>query len=205
MWDSEQVRLFLAEARRSSPHYVLYLTMLLVGLRPGEALALRWADVNLTLGTIEVHRKLYRLKGKLVWGETKTHRHHAVSIPQSLVADLKTYRDAQSLTGREALVFAQFEGKPLHERNISRRDFRRLTKRAGLPRIRLYDLRHCAATLLADQGTPVHIVQRRLGHSSPTTTLLYYTHVLPDTERAAAESLATRLLDGVLDPGVSRG
>lgn len=92
------------------------------------------------------------------------------------------------------LVFRQPEGKPLPAHNIGRRDFRRVAKRAGLPQIRLYDLRHCNATHLADQGTQVHIVQRRLGHRSPTTALRYYTHVIPDTERAAADRLADRLL-----------
>ena len=121
------------------------------------------------------------------------------------MAELHTYRSHRPPSGQDALVFSQLDGQPLHERNISRRDFRRVTGRAGLPRIRLYDLRHCAATLLVDQGTPVHIVQQRLGHSSPATTLRYYTHVLPDAERAAAETLAALLLNGVRDPGVSRG
>ena len=67
------------------------------------------------------------------------------------------------------------DAKPLHAHNIGRRDFYRVAKRAGLSQIRLYDLRHCNATHPADQGTPVHIVQSRLGHRSPTT-LRYYTH-----------------------------
>src|SRR5437588_8357690 len=63
----------------------------------------------------------------------------------------------------------------------------------------LYHLRHCNATHLADQGTPVQIFQRRLGHRSPTTALRYCTHVIPDTERAAADRLADRLLGRASD------
>ncbi len=212
-WDEEQVRLFLAEARRSSSHYRLYLMILLAGLRPGEALALRWEDVNMTLGTITVQRKFYRLGARQLWGATKTHRQYAVSIPQLLADELRALRQEQAAQRRmwgdayedHGLVFCQPNGLPLHERNLARRDFRRTAKHAGVPQIRLYDLRHCNATHLADQGTPVHIVQRRLGHSSPTTTLRYYTHVLADTERAAADRLADRLLGRHLDPGGSRG
>ena len=213
IWDEEQVRLFLAEAKRSSPHYRLYLTILLAGIRPGETLALRWDNVGLALGTITVKEKFYRLGARQVWGATKTHRQYAVSIPQRLVDEFRALRDEQAIQRQlwgeayedHGLVFSQPNGQPLHERNISRRDFRRVTKRAGLPRIRLYDLRHCNATHLADQGTPIHIVQRRLGHRSPMTTLKYYTHVLPDTERAAVDRLAERLLLSGREPEDSRG
>ena len=213
IWDEEQVRLFLVEARRSSAHYRLYLTILLGGLRPGEALALRWDDVNLVLGMITIRQKFYRMGAKQLWGATKTHRQYAVSIPRPLVDELRTLQKEQAAQRRQwngscedrGLVFCQFSGRPLHERNIARRDFCRVAKRAGLRRIRLYDLRHCNATHLADQGTPIHVVQRRLGHSSPSTTLRYYTHVLPDTERAAVDRLAERLLGSGNGSGDSRG
>ena len=92
---------------------------------------------------------------------------------------------------RAAQSSRKVDGRPLHEHNIERRDFRRVAKRAGLPPIRFYDLQD---SHLAGQGGPVHIVQRRLGHRSPTTALRYYTHVIPDTERAAADHLADRRL-----------
>ena len=212
IWDEEQVRLFLAEAKRSSRYYRLYLGIILTGMRPGEALALRWPNIDLVAGEIAVHEKFYRLGRRQLWGTTKTHRQYAVSIPPILVEELRRHREEQqkqkSLLGEEyeeaSLVFCQPNGRPLHERNIGRRDFRRVIARAGLPRIRLYDLRHCNATHLAEQGTPIHIVQRRLGHRSPTTTLKYYTHVIPATERAAADRLADRLLGYDQDTGISR-
>lgn len=212
IWDEEQLRLFFAEAKRSSPCYRLYLFLLLTGVRPGEALALRWSSVDLGTGTVTIREKFYRLGGRQVWGPTKTHRQHAVSIPPVLVGELRRHgeeqRTQQARRGEEyedaGLVFCQPNGNPLHERNIYRRDFQRLARRAGLPPIRLYDLRHCNATHLADLGTPVHITQRRLGHRNATTALRYYTHVIPSSERAAADRLADHLLGQNPDPRISR-
>jgi integrase len=155
---------------------------------------------RVAVGLITVHRKFYRLGKQQLWGATKTHRQYAVSIPQVVIDELTTLRKEQNAQRElwgdhykdHGLVFCQPNGQPLHERNISRRDFRNIMKRVGLPRIRLYDLRGCNATHLAEQGTPIHVVQRRLGHSNPATTLRYYTHVLPDAEREAATKLAAR-------------
>jgi integrase len=203
VWDEEQVRLFLAEAKRSSVHYTLYLTMLLTGMRPGEALALKWDAVNLMLGGVTVKEKFYRLGRKEIWGATKTHRVYPLAIPQFLTDALRLLREDQRRQkaslgeGYEdhGLVFAQANGRPLHERNIYRRDFQRIIRRAKLPRIRLYDLRHCHATHLAEMGTPMHITQRRLGHRNPGTALRYYVHVLPGSDRQAAERLAARFIN----------
>ena len=96
IWDEEQVRLFLAEAQRSSSHYVLYLTIILTGARPGEALALRWRSVNLVVGEIVLREKLYRLGRRQVWGATKTHRHDAVPVPQLLAGVLVQHRQDQN-------------------------------------------------------------------------------------------------------------
>jgi integrase len=208
VWDEEQLRLFLAEARRSSPHYCLYLAMLLTGMRPGEALALRWADINLVTQEIVVQRKFLRLYGKHreeepreVWGATKTHQQNAVPIPPRLFDELQQHREEQrrekTAVGAKYedrdLVFCQPNGKPLHEENLNRRDFPRVSKRAGIPRIRLYDLRHSCASHLADQGEPIPVTQRQLGHRDSRTTTRYYVHVLRDG-RQAIERLEDRFL-----------
>ena len=211
IWDEEQVQLFLAEAQRSSSHYVLYLTIILTGARPGEALALRWRSVNLVVGEIVLREKLYRLGRRHVWGATKTHRHDAVPVPQLLAGVLAQHRQDQNRWRArlgdgyddQGLVFAQPNGRPLHARNLYRRDFTRLARRAGLPHIRLYDLRHCHATCLAESGVPVHILQRQLGHKSAAVTMRYYVHPLRDA-RAAVDALATRLLEPELEAAGSR-
>jgi integrase len=92
------------------------------------------------------------------------------------------------------LVFCQSNGKPLHLHNIGQRDFRAVVERAGLPRIRLYDLRHCHATHLARQGAPVTVTQSQLGHRSSPTTLRYYVHPMPDLQQEHVGRLAERLM-----------
>ncbi|MCI0624177.1 MAG: tyrosine-type recombinase/integrase [Acidobacteria bacterium] len=75
----------------------------------------------------------------------------------------------------------------LDMRSLVRLHFERVLERAGLPRMRLYDLRHTAATLLLAAGEHPKIVSERLGHSTVTLTLDTYSHVLPDMQQRSAQ------------------
>ena len=77
------------------------------------------------------------------------------------------------------LVFCQTNGKPLHARHVSQRDFRSVATRADVPHIRFHDLRHCSATLLLREGVHPKVVQERLGRSGISVTMDTYSHVLP--------------------------
>jgi len=99
------------------------------------------------------------------------------------------------------LVFSQPNGQPLHAHNLTMRDFRRVMKRAGVPRIRFHDLRHCCATLLLRYGVHAKVTQELLGHASIQTTMGTYSHVLAPTMSEASSLLADRLLG---DAGISR-
>jgi integrase len=85
------------------------------------------------------------------------------------------------------LLFATHTGEPLDFRLLARRYFKPLVKRAGLPNIRPYDLRHTQATLLLKAGVHPKVVSERLGHSSTVMTMNVYSHVLPDMQQSAAE------------------
>jgi integrase len=200
--DEEQVRLFLAEAQRSSRHYVLYLTALLTGMRQGELLGLRWRDVDLAIGAITVQRSLSRLGSEVTFKEPKTPRsRRLVAIPPRLVEELRTARgDAPE----DRLVFCQPDGRPLHGHNVTQRDLRAVCARAKVPRIRFHDLRHCCASHMLKQGAPVKVVQERLGHSTPSITLGIYSHVLPGMQEEAARRLEGRLLGRVDSDAGSR-
>ncbi len=103
VWDEEQVRLFLAEAKRSSRHYRLYLFLILSGMRPSEALGLRRSDVNLLLGTAAVQQKLYRVGRQLVIGRPKTEKsRRAVPLPPVLVEALRTCSRSKTMSGSGA-------------------------------------------------------------------------------------------------------
>ncbi len=87
------------------------------------------------------------------------------------------------------LVFASETGTPLQRKNLIDRHFKPLLKKAELPNIRLYDLRHTTATLLLSAGENPKVVSERLGHASIVLTLDTYSHVLPTMQEAATEKL----------------
>lgn len=223
VWDEEQARLFLAEARRSSALYPLYLTAVLTGMRQAELVGLQWEDVDLATGTVVVRRSMYRLGKKVVEKEPKSGRTRTVLLPEACVEALRVLRESQrrvrlaldtcpdgmacrksACPGWHAtgLVFAQPNGKPLHADNVVRRDFRRVVERAGVPRIRFHDLRHVHATLLLRGGVNPRVVQERLGHSTAAFTLQTYAHLLPGWQREAVEAAERMGLAGIgkLDP-----
>ena len=90
---------------------------------------------------------------------------------------------------RAGVVFTRANGRPVHPHVLSQ-TFERVRVRAGLPRIRLHDLRHTHATLLLKAGAPLKVVSERLGHSSPAFTMAVYQHVLPGMQRDAARIFA---------------
>jgi integrase len=212
------------EAARSDRYYALWCVLLAGGLRPGEALALTWPDVDLDAGKIHVQRSLTRrgVQGwKLVEPKTAKSR-RAVVLPAFAVSALKAHRAAQAeerlLVGSEyqahGFVFATEFGAPLALPNLYRRNYRRVCaaaelgtweeievtgkrtkrkRRRFIPRYRLYDLRHTAATLLMRAGVHPKAVSERLGHSSVAFTLDTYSASLPDMQEEAADKLEAML------------
>jgi len=186
----------------------LFSLMIATGVRPSEALALKWQDINLEKKRITINRSITRPKpGSSQWNlqETKTTRsRRTIPIPDSVVEDLKEHKKKQNNEIVRAkpgtytnygFVFAAENGEPAMENNILRRHFKPLLKSAGLPDIRMYDLRHTHATLLLKAGENPKVVSERLGHASITLTLDTYSHVLPDMQEAAAEKIEGMLFD----------
>ena len=82
-------------------------------------------------------------------------------------------------------VFTDGDGQPIHPHALSQ-TFERIARRAGVPVIRLHDLRHTHATLLLKAGVPVKVVSERLGHANVAFTIQTYQHVLPGMQADAA-------------------
>jgi integrase len=202
IWDDEQTRVFLGEAKRSSPYHLFYVVMIFTSARPCEVLALTWRDIDFLARVVHIRRKFIRIGKQQITGATKTKAVEAVTIPDPLAEDLRDLRRSQDEQRRllgpayedRGLVFCQPNGRPLHAHNISQRDFRQVVERAGLPRIRMYDLRALSATTQLDLGVPLHVVQRRTRHKQPNTLLKHYARVLASKEREAADLLSERLL-----------
>jgi integrase len=167
-------------------------------MRFGELLGLRWRDVDLDAGILQVRRTLLRTAAGLHLTEPKTaHSRRRVALAPQAREALRTHRGRQAVErlqlGRawddQDLVFANAIGKPVEAGNLLRRSFWPLLAKANLPRIRFHDLRHTAATLLLSQGVHPKVVSELLGHSSIGLTLDIYSHVLPDMQQQAATAM----------------
>ena len=202
----DEIPRFLGAARET-PYYVIYCLLLYTGLRRGEALALRWRYVDLIGAELQVVETAFKLgDGTYVLKEPKTpHSRRAVSLPPSLALLLQQYRaDRQALWYRlgkplndDDFVFSHPDGRPLNPNAVTSA-FIKLVRRAGLPRLRLHDLRHTHATLMLKAGVHPKVVSERLGHANIGITLDTYSHVLPGLQQAAAERF-----DGLLEERMS--
>jgi integrase len=148
------------------------------GLRPGEALGLRWGDVREQ--TLLIQRAISLGEES----DTKTRQHRTVRLLASLAADLRLWRMAAGRPADSELVFPGKEGQPWTQaayQSWRRRAFNRATKAAGLAHARPYDLRHSFASLLLHEGRSVIYVARQLGHDA-RLTLTRYGHVIDELE-----------------------
>ena len=196
-----EVRAFLKEAE-SDVWYALWVLLVTTGLRPGEALGLKWEDLD--GNKLSVRRALVRIPGQ-GWSleETKTRRSRVIDLSELTIRALGKHRTEQSrdrlrLGGEfvdQGFIFSTRSGKPLDATNIAKKHFKPLLKAAGLPPIRLYDLRHTAATLLFVDGERPKVIQEMLGHASIVLTMDTYSHVMPGMQAAPAARM-DRLLRG---------
>jgi integrase len=175
---------------------------LATGLRQGEALGLRWSDLDPEAGTLTVRHALQRNAGRVELVEPKTRRsRRTIALPRFAVAALLRQRDwfqaqdrrlADSAWQEGGYVFTTRIGTPMHGGDVTRA-LQRLLAAAGLPRMRFHDLRHGAASLLLAQGIHPRVVMETLGHSTIAVTMNVYSHVAPALQRAAADSLEAAL------------
>lgn len=194
----EQAAAFM-EAIVYSALKALFSLLLASGMRPGEALGLKWPDVDFEAGRVTVRRTLIRARGE-EWklSEPKTVKsRRTIPLPKTALRDLDDHKKTQAAQKLKAkpgkyndqdFVFAGNNGEPLFDRNVNH-EFKEILRGAKLPAIRLYDLRHTCATLLLAAGENPKVVSERLGHASITLTLDTYSHVLPDMQQGAAEKL----------------
>jgi len=200
VWNASTVRRFLDSLSTSEdeqPH-TLFGLMIATGMRRGEVLGLSWSELDFDHATLRVVRTLVSVNGKILASEPKTKRsRRTIGLDERTVALLRRHRVRQverrvawgKAWAETDLVFDDGRGGALHPDAVSKR-FAKLVKEAGVPVIRLHDLRHTAATLMLSAGVAAKIASERLGHSTIAVTMDTYTAFVPSLDADAAARTA---------------
>jgi integrase len=189
--NAEQSRMFLDAALKT--HYgPVFAVALTTGMRPSEYLGLKWQDVDWERGTVSVVRTLEKVKGSWRFADTKRdHSRRVIKLQERVLEMLKVMQARTSQRCKcdspdaADLVFTTESGRPINSDKLAQR-FKAILRHTGLPTIRLYDLRHTAATLALSAGVPPKVVAEQLGHASAAFTLDVYSHLLPHMQQEAA-------------------
>jgi integrase len=200
VWTPEQTRRFF-EAIRDDRLYAAWWLAANTGLRRGELCALRWTDLDLDGLRVTVTRQRVHLSGRVEETEVKTTESDGVvALDPGTVDALRHHKRRQAeehMARRDeyedrGYVFANELGAPYAPKTLATR-FVRLVRQADVPAIRLHDLRHLHATVGLLAGVPLKVMQARLRHANPNTTLAIYSHVLREMDEDAATTIAARL------------
>jgi integrase len=201
-WSVEEVRTFLESARADrDPLYVGYVLILVLGLRRGELLGLRWADVNLRTAELTVAWQLQRINGRLLHRQTKTEASEAVlPLPDICLAALQDQlacREERRAKAGEAwhssgLVLTTRYGRPIEPRNFHR-DFKARCRKAGVREVPVHTTRRTCASLLVALDVHPRVAMQILRHSQIAVTMNVYSEVSSKATRAALKRLGKQL------------
>lgn len=208
-WTPAQLRSFFVQTA-DEPLAPLFRVAAMTGMRRGEVCGLRWSEVDLEKGRIEVRQQLLVVRGQpnggLVFSErTKTdHGRRRIDLDPGTVATLKAQRARQAelrlafgagWRNERDLVFTRPDGSPLDPESVAK-VFDRRVARSGLPRIRFHDLRHTHVAHLIAAGEQPLLISKRLGHASAAFTQDRYGHLFEDAGTQAATAVAA-MVDGL--------
>jgi integrase len=201
VWSPAQLRAFLDHARQDRL-YAAWLLFATTGMRRGEVAGLRWPDVDLDAGRVSPRRPRVVVNYEVHVSEPKTAKgRRSMALDPATMAALRQHRARQAeerlaMGPRwhdSGLVFTWPDGRPLHPERFTKW-FQQLARAAGLPRIRLHDVRHSYATAALSAGIPAKVVSERLGHANIAITMDTYSHVLPGLDAQAAGTVARLIL-----------
>jgi len=195
-WSAEELAAFL-QATREDRLGPLWHVLALTGLRRGEALGLRWSDVDFSHGRIALQRQRVSSGYEVCETVTKTGTGRAVDLDADTVAVLRSWKARQASEHLQwgpawqdsGHIFTREDGAPWHPDRVQKL-FQQAVAGVDVPRIRMHDLRHGWATYALRGGVHPKVVQERLGHANIKITLDTYSHVLPDMQGAAASLVA---------------
>ncbi|MEV0269786.1 site-specific integrase [Hamadaea sp. NPDC050747] len=197
IWTVEQTAQFL-DYIADDPLYALYHLIAMRGLRRGEAAGLRRTDLNLDHHQLTVTNQIAQHGWEPIQKKPKSDAgDREVALDTLTVEVLHEHLQHQKELARlrgfawhdTGMVFTDTEGRPLHPAAITAK-FKKLAEAAGLPPIRLHDLRHGAASIAHAAGVDITTISKQLGHSSIQITADTYTEVFTEVDLAAAETTA---------------
>ncbi|MEW6153974.1 MAG: site-specific integrase [Actinomycetota bacterium] len=208
--ETDEVMRLFALAQEKNPAFATYVQLAAAtGARRGELVALRWSDLDLDAGVVRIRRGIVHGLDGLAEKDTKTHTSRRIAIDAGTIEALRRHRavadevaaGAGAALSGDCFVFSDSpDGMESWNPAYITQAFARLAKRAGVPEVRLHDLRHFVATRLLANGVDIRTVAGRLGHRNPNVTLNVYAHFLPEADRDAADLLG-RLLAPPADNG----
>ena len=152
------------------------------GLRIGEALGIKWSDIDFNKGTLTIRRTIWR--GKSLPTKTNSSR-RTIKLPRIALEALYQHKAKDSSTW----VFSTAKGNPHYAANFYRHNWKPMLKKAGLPTITFHQLRHGTASYLLSQRVPIPVVSRYLGHANPSITLSVYSHMIDGDEGIAGSAI----------------
>ncbi|HEY92650.1 MAG TPA: site-specific integrase [Dehalococcoidia bacterium] len=186
----------IIERASDTPYFTALYTKAYTGLRRGELLGLRWCDIDLDKSTLSVRQTLQQLRNRqYIFKKPKSPKNRRqIDLPPSLVILLWNHKIRQEFQRKMLgtslsptdLVFCHPDGSPIRPNSLTR-TFHDIACSLSQKGISLHGLRHAHATIMLQQGIHPKIVQERLGHSSISTTLDIYSHVVPGLQEAAAQ------------------
>ncbi len=164
-----------------------------MGLRIGEALGLRWIDIDLDERTITISRTVSEVGSMVTIGEPKTRSSlRTLVFPSALTPEFIAHRARDSGENPANLVFHDSIGGPVRASNLRYRILDPAVRAIGLDGLTFHGLRHSAATEWVASGIDARTVQHRLGHTDPSLVLRLYAHSSTDADRRAADVVSDR-------------
>jgi integrase len=180
----EQIAVAIGE-----PYDLLVRVLAALGLRWGEAAALRRSSVDLLRARLLIDASIAEVNGKRVLGTTKTHAERTVPLSPSLVAAFERHLAERVDSDPGAFVFTAPVGGTIGYNNFRNRVWKPTLERLGLPSVGIHVLRHSAAARMIGLGVGPKTIQRVLGHQSAAFTLTVYGHLF----ESDLDDLARRL------------
>lgn len=200
--EAQAVKLLQCLQNEPITYRALFTLILYSGMRRGEACGLKWDDVDLEHGIVDINKSSLYLPEKGIYeDDTKNaSSRRVIRIPAPVTDVLKEYKQYQACEKLRlgdqwqecGKVFTRWNGKPIRPDTVTAW-FHSFVLRHDLPPVHVHSLRHTCATLLIYNGTDIKTVSQRLGHADVTTTGNIYIHAIKEADERAAEALADML------------